>query len=57
MSHIEEIITGAEKYLAENLRAQPALATSVMLVREYVMTPGASKKMLLEELALSLPIA
>lgn len=57
VSHIEEIISGAEKYLAENIRTQGTLATSIMLVREYVMTPGASKKMLLEELALSLPIA
>ena len=57
VSHIEEIIGGAEKYLAENIRTQGTLAVSIMLVREYVMTPGASKKMLLEELALSLPIA
>ena len=55
LSTIEAIVRGAELYSAkDSLKYQYLLAT-VLYVREYIKTPGASAKMLLEELALSLP--
>ena len=53
---IEDIIRGAEQYVAKNPLQQQQLLSTVLLVREYSKTPGASAKMLLEELALSLPV-
>lgn len=50
------IVAGAELHLAQNLPSGKLDASAVLLVQEYFQTPGASKKMLLEELALSLPI-
>tara|TARA_B100000745_G_scaffold296043_1_gene240890 strand:+ start:1631 stop:2248 length:618 start_codon:yes stop_codon:yes gene_type:complete len=52
---IEAIIHGAEQYAARDVVTNAGIAPSVLLAREYVQTPGASKKMLLEELALALP--
>ena len=57
LQEIEHIIRGAEVYAsADPLRHQTLLAT-VLYVRKYGKTPGASAKMLLEELVLSLPQA
>lgn len=56
LSSMEDIVKGVELYLdAQPLKNRQLLAT-VLFVREYIKTPGASTKMLLEELALSLPV-
>lgn len=53
---IEEIAAGAEAY-AEHIKgvAKARVLKSVVLVRQYLGARSAAKKMLLEELALSLP--
>lgn len=57
VAHIEALVAGAEQYVAGDVQDAISVASSVLLVREYLATPGASKKMLLEELALSLLVA
>jgi len=52
---IEDIVRGVEKYVASNPLKHGQTLSTVLFVREYIKTPGASAKMLLEELALSLP--
>lgn len=50
---VAALIRGAAAY-AEMSR-DPALIRDVLMVESYIQSPGASKKMLLEHLALSLP--
>ncbi|MFT7507586.1 MAG: DNA polymerase III delta prime subunit [Acidimicrobiales bacterium] len=57
LNMIESIITGAEEYVAKDVQKNTLLLTTTLFVRDYIKTPGASSKMLLEELALSLPQA
>lgn len=52
---IEHVVRGAENYVATDTLQNKALLVTVLYVREYIATPGASAKMLLEELALSVP--
>lgn len=52
---IEEIVSGAEMYAAKDSVHNQSLLATVLYVRNYIKTPGASAKMLLEELSLSLP--
>lgn len=53
---IEEVVAGAEAY-AEHIKggAKARVLKSVVFVRQYFSARSAAKKMLLEELALSLP--
>jgi hypothetical protein len=53
---IEEIVRGSEVYTTTSHKHKETLLPSVMFVRTYIGTKGASSKMLLEELALTLPI-
>jgi hypothetical protein len=53
---IEDIIRGVEEYASKRSVKNPELLSSILFVRKYAKTPGASAKMLLEELALSLPV-
>lgn len=55
VAKIDELVREVEQYVHENVMHATKSAQALMLVREYIATPGASKKMLLEELALSLP--
>lgn len=55
LEEIESIIQGAEVYVSENSIANCNLLETVIFVRKYIKTPGASAKMLLEELSLVLP--
>jgi DNA polymerase III delta prime subunit len=55
LQEIENIVRGAEMYVAKNTLQNTALLVTVLYVRGYIRTPGASAKMLLEELALSVP--
>lgn len=53
---IETIVAGAEAYAAHiQGKQKQTILKSVVLVRRYLSAPSSSKKMLLEELALSLP--
>lgn len=51
---IESIVRGAEVYAAKDVLNNHALLKTVLYIRKYIKTPGASAKMLLEELALAL---
>lgn len=55
IQEIETLLAGAENYLSGNTKANPQLLKTVLFVRNYIKTPGASAKMLLEEFALALP--
>jgi len=55
LQRVEDIIRGVETYVAQDPQRHTQLLTALLLVRTYARTPGASAKMLLEELALSLP--
>jgi len=57
VAKIEQLLTGAEKYAVKNPLQNKDLLESVLFIRTYIKTPGASSKMLLEELALALPKA
>lgn len=53
---IESVVSGIERSVRDTTQAKDAsLLSSLLLVRSYLGTRGASAKMLLEELALSLP--
>lgn len=52
---IDALICGAEAYVAGKVVELPELAQTLRLIRRYVSLPGASRKMLLEALALALP--
>lgn len=52
---IEKLLVGSEEYIASNSKLHRELLKTVLFVRSYIKTPGASAKMLLEELALALP--
>jgi DNA polymerase III delta prime subunit len=54
---IENILRGCEGIAASPEERSPFLLESIVFVRSYVRTKGASAKMLLEELALRLPSA
>ena len=54
---IEAIFSGAEQYVSVNSKKDVALLRTIIFIRGYSKTPGASVKMLLEELALTLPQA
>jgi len=54
LSAIEDVLRGAELYAAEDPLKNSSLLSTVLYIREYSKTPGASMKMLLEELILSL---
>lgn len=56
LADIENILQGAEHYAAKNSLTNGALLSTVAYIRSYSKTPGASMKMLLEELALTLPV-
>ena len=51
---IEDIVLGAEEFVQKN--KDDRLLRSVLLVREHLGVRGSSTKMLLEELALALPV-
>lgn len=51
------LVNDSARYAAEHLPKETDLAKTAVFVQSYFGTPGASKKMLLEELALSLPRA
>lgn len=53
---VESILTGCETVAAENPLKAQELLKAVIFVRTYIGNKGASPKMLLEELALQLPI-
>ena len=55
LPEIENIVRGAEMYVVTDTLQNKALLATVLYVRGYITTPGASAKMLLEELALSVP--
>lgn len=50
-----QLFAGAEKYVAKTIKTTPELAHFVMESQRLLQSPGASKKMLSEELALVLP--
>lgn len=52
---MEEIMAGAEQYAADHVTTHPALLSRVVRLRDYFGYSGASRKMLLESLALALP--
>lgn len=54
---MEAIVRGAEAYAAANPLTNTPLLKTVLAVRDYFAFPGASRKMLLESLALALPAA
>ncbi len=54
---IEDIVRGCEVYTVMSHAHKVALLPSVLFVRTYLGTKGASAKMLLEELALTLPLS
>lgn len=54
---IEDILRGCEETASSHLKGSSFLLRSIIFVRTYVRTKGASAKMLLEELALHLPSA
>ncbi|MFT5037404.1 MAG: hypothetical protein ACI9VM_000984 [Candidatus Azotimanducaceae bacterium] len=57
VSWIEEIGAGAEAFVAaRKQKSESGVLASVMYVRQYLGARGSSSKMLLEELALSLPV-
>ncbi|MFT5849908.1 MAG: hypothetical protein ACI9H6_000734 [Patiriisocius sp.] len=51
----EEIVVGAEVFASKDSQKNAQLLSSILFIRGYLKTPGASAKMLCEELALSLP--
>jgi DNA polymerase III delta prime subunit len=51
---IENIVRGTEEYAATDIQKNAPLLATVLFVRSYIKTPGASSKMLLEEIALTL---
>jgi DNA polymerase III delta prime subunit len=53
---IEEIVRGCEYFAHAATKNKAQILASVLLVRTYIGTNGASPKMLLEELALVLPL-
>jgi DNA polymerase III delta prime subunit len=55
-SWISAIVAGAEIFASQSSREDPQLANMVLMIRRYIAFPGASKKMLLEGLALQLPL-
>ncbi len=57
VTQLEELMLGTEHYAALHQHTKPALLRQVVLARSYFGFPGASKKMLLESLALLLPAA
>jgi hypothetical protein len=54
IQYYEDIVRGAEVYVATDVQKNPKLLKTVLCIRGYMKTPGASAKMLLEELALTL---
>ncbi len=54
---MESIVRGAELYAAVDVQQHAKLLTTILIIRDYFGFPGASRKMLLESLALSLPKA
>ena len=52
---IEAIVHGCESWAHEHIPKEQELLKALLLVRSYIDFKGASAKMLLEELALSLP--
>ena len=57
VSIMTTIVNDTARYAAAQLPKETDLAKTAVFVQSYFGTPGASKKMLLEELALSLPRA
>jgi len=53
----EALLSGAEVYVAEDSLNRQELLKGIVFIQGYAKTPGASAKMLLEELALCLPTA
>jgi DNA polymerase III delta prime subunit len=54
---MEALVRGAEEYASKEVATQPHLLRTVLMIRDYFAFPGASRKMLLEALALALPKA
>lgn len=54
MAWMEEIARGAEMHVANNSKVDEAALKAIVLIRQYLGSRGASNKMLLEELTLSL---
>ena len=54
---IDALFSGAEVYASKDPLGRQALLQSIVFIQGYAKTPGASAKMLLEELALCLPKA
>jgi DNA polymerase III delta prime subunit len=53
---IDEILSGAEAYASGSKEKDTSLYSAILFARSYIQTKGASAKMLLEELALCLPL-
>jgi len=53
---IESILQGYEEYASKPRDTNKTMLQNILFVRTYIRSKGASAKMLLEELALSLPI-
>ncbi len=54
---IEAVLRGTECYVQAHMPAARQLLNVILLIRDYMQQSGAAKKMLLEELSLSLPRA
>jgi DNA polymerase III delta prime subunit len=54
---IDAVLGGAESYASQMKDKDVQLYTAILFARKYIKTKGASAKMLLEELALCLPLA
>lgn len=52
---IEDILRGCEQWVSINSQERRSILASLIMVRKHIGYKGASAKMLLEELALSLP--
>lgn len=53
---IDDLVSGLSVYAHQTVKQTPALAQALLFVEQHSNTRGASKKMLLEHLALLLPV-
>jgi len=56
LTKMEQVLRGAEQYAYLRAEINPHLLNRVVGIREYFSQPGSARKMLLEELALTLPV-
>ncbi len=57
MAAMEALVRGAEEYASTVAQTEPSMLRTVLMIRDYFAFSGASRKMLLESLALALPVA